>query len=202
MTQPNFSSPPTPPGDAAPSLLTRIAIAFGAFFAVLGDADAARRVQAAREGAWPVAPAVAPTPPVAPPKPVPPPLKEAAPDAALHLLALLQREARLIDFVQEDLAGHADADIGVAARLVHEGCRKVLREHFTLAPVRAEAEGSRVTLGAGFDAAAVRPTGNVVGQPPFTGTLTHRGWRATDVRLPKTAAGHAADVLAQAEVEL
>ena len=67
MPQPIFSSPPTPPGDAAPSLLTRIAIAFGAFFAELGDADAALRVQAAREGVVPVAPAGAPTLPVAPP---------------------------------------------------------------------------------------------------------------------------------------
>ena len=194
--------PPSPPlpDDARPSLLSRIAIAFGAFFDVLGDADAALRVQAARDGTLP-----APLPTTAPAEPPPPaaaPLKEARPDAALQLLALLQRDARLIDFVQEDLAGHADADIGVAARLVHEGCRKVLREHFTLAPVRSEAEGSRVTLDAGFDAAAVRLTGNVVGQPPFRGTLSHRGWRATEVRLPKTAAGHAADVLAQAEVDL
>ena len=195
MTTPPPPSPP--PNDARPSLLSRIAIAFGAFFAVLGDADAALRVQAARDGVSPV-----PGPAPAVPPPAAAPLKEASPDAALQLLALLQRDARLIDFVQEDLAGHADADVGVAARLVHEGCRKVLREHFTLAPVRSEAEGSRVTLEAGFDAAAVRLTGNVVGQPPFHGTLSHRGWRATGVRLPKTAAGHAADVLAQAEVEL
>ena len=190
--------PPSPPlpDDAKPSLLSRIAIAFGAFFDVLGDADAALRVQAARDGTLP-----APLPTTAP-VPAAAPLKEARPDAALQLLALLQRDARLIDFVQEDLTGHADADIGIAARLVHEGCRKVLREHFTLVPVRSEAEGSRVTLDAGFDAAAVRLTGNVVGQPPFRGTLSHRGWRATEVRLPKTAAGHAADVLAQAEVEL
>ena len=191
--------PPLPPlpDDARPSLLSRIAIAFGAFFAVLGDADAALRVQAARDGALPTSFPAEPPPPAGAP-----PLKEARPDAALQLLALLQRDARLIDFVQEDLAGHADADIGVAARLVHEGCRKVLREHFTLVPVRAEAEGSSVVLDAGFDAAAVRLTGNVVGQAPFRGTLSHRGWRATEVRLPKTAAGHAADVLAQAEVEL
>jgi hypothetical protein len=70
--------------------------------------------------------------------------------------------------------------------VVHEGCRKVLREHFTLSPVRSEAEGSRITLQAGFDAAAMRLTGNVVGQPPFTGTLSHRGWLVTQVRLPSS----------------
>ena len=67
---------------------------------------------------------------------------------------------------------------------------------------RAEAEGSRLTLQPGFDAAAVRVTGHVVGQPPFTGTLGHRGWRATETRLPKLGQGHDASVLAQAEVEL
>ena len=86
--------------------------------------------------------------------------------------------------------------------MVHEGCSKVLREHFSLAPVRTEAEGSRLTLPPGFDARAVRLTGHVVGQAPFSGQLSHRGWRATEVRLPQLAEGHDVTVLAQAEVEL
>ncbi len=122
--------------------------------------------------------------------------------AALQLLGLLQREARFVDFIQEDVAPYTDAEIGAAARVVHEGCRKVLREHFALAPVRTEAEGSRITLQAGFDAAAVRLTGNVVGQAPFTGTLGHRGWQVTEVKLPQLTDTAAAKVLAQAEVEL
>lgn len=183
-------------------------------FSVLFSGELAQRYLAADEPAVaapePVAPAPAPVPvpapaPVAPPPPPPPKiitLKEATPDAALQLLGLLQREARLIDFVQEDLTGHADADVGAAARLVHEGCRKVLKAHFTLAPVRTEEEGRRITLSAGFDASAVRLTGNVVGQAPFTGTLSHRGWRVTDVRLPQRAEHHDAAIVAQAEVEL
>ena len=127
---------------------------------------------------------------------------ETTPEAALQLLGLLQREARFIDFVQEDVAAYSDADIGAAARVVHEGCRKVLGEHFSIEPVRAESEGSRITLAEGFDAAAVRLTGKVVGKPPFTGSLGHRGWRVTDTRLPKLAEGHDASVIAQAEVEL
>ncbi len=142
-----------------------------------------------------------PTPPPAPASPVTL-FKESTPDAALQLLGLLQREARLIDFVQEDLTGHADADVGAAARLVHEGCRKVLAAHFTFSPVRTEEEGRRITLPAGFDASAVRLTGNVVGQAPFTGTLSHRGWRVTEVRLPQRAEHHDASIVAQAEVEL
>ena len=105
------------------------------------------------------------------------------------------------DFVEEDVAGYSDEDIGAASRVVHEGCRKVLREHFTLAPVRSESEGQRLTLPIGFDTAANRITGNVVGQAPFTGTLAHRGWRATDTRLPRLAPSHDATVLAQAEIE-
>ena len=78
----------------------------------------------------------------------------------------------------------------------------MLREHFTLTAVRSESEGQRLTLPAGFDAGATRVTGNVVGQAPFTGTLAHRGWRASATRLPQLAPGHDASVLAQAEVEL
>ena len=118
------------------------------------------------------------------------------------MLALLQRDARLIDFVEEDIANYADADIGAAARLVHDGCRATLREHFTIRPVRDEAEGSRVTIAEGFDATAIRLTGNVVGKPPFIGSVTHRGWRVTDVRLPKLTQSHDTRVLAPAEVEL
>jgi hypothetical protein len=126
----------------------------------------------------------------------------ATPDAALQLLSLLQREARLIDFANENITVYSDADIGAAARVVHEGCARVLREHFTIEPVRGELEGARVTLQEGFDAASVRLTGNVVGKAPFTGTLSHRGWRASKVSLPQLADKHDASILAPAEVEL
>ena len=206
---------------APPSLSRRISLAFGSFFGILSRPDFAADVDRLRTGgaseaptsppqpaATSGAPAPAPEPavsapaavPVAPMAPATP--KEADTTAALQLLSLLQREARLVDFVQEDIAAYSDAEIGAAARVVHEGCRKVLREHVSLAPVRAESEGSRLTLAAGFDAAAVRLTGNVVGQAPFTGTLAHRGWRATEVRLPQLAEGHDARIVAQAEVEL
>ncbi|MDM0109681.1 DUF2760 domain-containing protein [Variovorax sp. J22R24] len=194
----NHSQAPSSDGNVKPSLLRRIPMAFGALFGLLADADLAARYAALRHGAA----APPPVPPTAAPLPEPPALKEASPDAALQLLALLQRDARLIDFVGEDLGGYADAQIGAAARLVHEGCAKVLREHFSIVPVRDEAEGARVTLQRGFDAAAVRLTGNVVGQPPFSGSLTHRGWRVTEVRLPKLAERHDTHVVAPAEVEL
>ena len=129
-------------------------------------------------------------------------LKPTSPDAALQLLSLLQQEARFIDFIQEDLLGFSDADVGAAARVVHEGGKKVLQDYFSLASVRDEQEESRITLAEGFDATVVRLTGNVIGQAPFTGTLVHRGWRVTEVRLPKLAEGHDARVIAPAEIEL
>jgi hypothetical protein len=187
-----------------PSFWSRLSLAFGTFFKTVGDAEFAARVRDDQVG--PVAaptPAPAPAPvPAAAPAPVPVQLREATPDAALQLLTLLQREARLIDFAHENLAAYADADIGAAARVVHEGCARVLKDHFTIAPVRSEAEGARVTLEEGFDASSVRLTGNVVGKAPFKGTLSHRGWKATDVRLPQLAKEHDARVLAPAEVEL
>ena len=188
-----------------PSFASRISIAIGAFFRALSDAEYAVRLTRMSDAA--PQPAAAPTPAPAPapapvPTPAPVPLRVATPDAALQLLSLFQREARLIDFTQENLAAYSDADIGAAARVVHEGCGKVLREHFTIEAVRSEAEGSRIVLEEGFDAAAVRLTGNVVGKAPFRGALSHRGWRASNVRLPKLAEAHDAAILAPAEVEL
>ena len=117
-------------------------------------------------------------------------------------MGLLQKNARFIDFIQEDIASYSDADVGVAARVVHEGCKKAVHEHFTLAPIRTELEGNKVTLPAGFDAASVRLTGNIVGSAPFTGTLVHKGWQVTDVRLAKLTQTHNANIVAPAEVEL
>ena len=193
MNKPNNDRQP-----ARPSLFSRVSLAFSAFFRIVGNPDYAGRIDNLPEREE------APVKPAAPvePKPALRILKEASPDAALQLLGILQRDARLIDFAQEDLSAYSDADIGAAARVVHEGCRKVLREHFMIEPVLRESEGSQLTVSPGFDASAIRLTGNVVGSAPFNGTVGHRGWRATDVHLPKVADGHNVHVLAPAEVEL
>lgn len=181
--------------DTTTSFFSRLSLGFSTLFALLSDPALAARLQALRAGV--------PSAPTAPaPTPVAPVLRIASPDAALQLLGLLQREARFVDFIQEDMASYSDADIGAAARLVHAGCGKVLSEHFTLAPARSEAEGTRLVLEAGFDAASTRLTGNLLGQPPFRGVLRHPGWRVTEVRLPRLTEGHDAHILAAAEVEL
>lgn len=177
----------------APNFLARIFIAFVVFFRYIFSARYAAGVTALNRGQAIAADGTTPSVPA---------LAEVNPDAALQLLGLFQQEGRLIDFLQEDTSQYSDADIGAAARVVHAGCQKVLREYFSIEPVRSEEEGARITLEAGFDPAAVRLVGNVVGEPPFRGALTHRGWRASDIRLPKVAAGHGMNVIAPAEVEL
>lgn len=86
--------------------------------------------------------------------------------------------------------------------MVHTQCRAALREHIPMDPIRAEEEGAKITLQKGFDAQKVRLSGNVSGEPPYTGTLGHRGWKAREVKLPKMAEGHDASIVAPAEIEL
>lgn len=146
-----------------------------------------------------------PTPQTDPVAPAPTPVADSGAllDAgALNCLSLLQHEARLIDFLQEDLSGFSDADIGAAARVVHEGGQKALKSYLTLKPIHDSQEESRVTVAEGFNAAEIRLTGNISGSAPFTGTLIHRGWRVSECRLPRPVDGHDTQVLAPAEVEL
>jgi hypothetical protein len=123
-------------------------------------------------------------------------------DGALALLALLQREGRLVDFLREPLDGFSDADIGAAARDVHRGCRKVLDQHLSLEPVMPGEEEAKVAVPKGFDPAEIRLIGEAKGEPPFRGTLRHHGWRVVDARLPTLADGVDRRVIAPAEVEL
>jgi hypothetical protein len=167
------------------SFLTRLWFAWLCSFRILFDARFAGRVWTVRVPA---------------PAPLPPRLPEVS--RALQLLALLQREGRFVDFLQQDIADFPDADVGVAARVVHEGCRNALRAHADIEPVRAEKEGAPVVLEAGFDADAVKLVGDVKGQPPYAGVLRHRGWRAKRLDLPEIVGGHDARILAAAEVEL
>ena len=138
--------------------------------------------------------------PAAAPEPII--LKEASSDAALQLLAILQKEARFLDFIQEDMTAYSDADIGSAARIVHQGCTKAIQEHFVVEPVSTLTEGAPIVLQDGFDAAAYRLIGNISGSAPFNGTLVHRGWRIAQVKLPQLTQTHDAHIIAAAEVEL
>lgn len=122
--------------------------------------------------------------------------------APLRLLALLQRDGRLLDFLMEDIQSYPDPQIGAAVRDIHRQCQAALKEHLDLQPVLDKPEGSNVEVSAGFDPSAIRLVGNVTGQPPFRGTLQHHGWRVKDIKLTPPPEGQDEFVLMPAEVEL
>jgi hypothetical protein len=129
-------------------------------------------------------------------------LATASTDSAMQLLSIMQQEARLIDFLKEDLTSFSDEEVGAAARVIHTGGQKVLNDYVSLTSIRNEDEETRITVEDGFNAQEIRLTGNVTGAAPFTGTLVHKGWKATDMTLPKLAQNYDASVIAPAEVEL
>lgn len=197
-----------------PGFFTRFWLAFAIFFRVLFDASFAGRTLRLRSGDLPEPPVATPPPekplpvPVSEPVPVvvtrtePPKLHAAPTEAALQLLGLLQREGRLMDFLQEDMAAYTDAQVGAAARVVHDQCKRALDAHLKLERIRTEDEGTRVSVPKGFSPAEIRLLGNVAGEPPFSGALTHAGWRVAHIELPKLSDGHDVRVIAPAEVEL
>jgi hypothetical protein len=168
----------------------RLKYAFRTFFSILDHSRIPDDVVAAMV----TAPAREPdrTPPA-------PPVE--TPDRAMQILALLQRDGRLIDFLMEDLAPYPDAQVGAAVRDVHGGCRQALTRYLSLEPVIDEEEGRPVTVERQTDPARVKVVGNVAGAPPVIGVLRHRGWEATRVDLPPLAAS-GRTILAPAEVEV
>jgi len=124
-------------------------------------------------------------------------------DRAVQLLALLQRDGRLIDFFSENIAPFSDAQVGAAARTVHESCRQALERYIKLEPVIDSQEGQSVTVHEDFDPSATKLIGNVTGAPPLRGVLRHHGWRATQVDMPPLPPkGLGRSVIAPAEVEI
>jgi hypothetical protein len=123
-------------------------------------------------------------------------------ESAMQLLALFQKEARLVDFLNEDVAAYSDEEVGAAARVIHSGGQKVLKDYVSVTPIRSEEEESRILIEEGFNPQQIRLTGNVTGSAPFNGTLIHKGWQVTGMNLPKVSQDYDATVIAPAEVEL
>lgn len=138
--------------------------------------------------------------PIAAPKPSPT-VSQKPSGEPLRLLALLQTEARLVDFLMEDISGAADAQVGQAVRKIHDDARKVLTQYIVLEEIYP-ASAETVTVQKGFDPSAVRVVGNVTGEPPFTGRLEHPGWKVLEIKLPSQAQGQNPFVIQPAEVEL
>lgn len=163
----------------------RLSIGFAAFRRALGDAAFADRV----------APLLAPPAETAPKAPK-------FSGVPVRLLALLQREGRLLDFLLEDIQTYADAQVGAAVKDIHRKCHAALKEHLVLEPVMTQSEGATVEVPAGFDPSAVRVTGNVSGNPPYRGTLQHHGWRVKELKLAEPPEGQDERILMPAEVEV
>ncbi|HYX92283.1 MAG TPA: DUF2760 domain-containing protein [Myxococcaceae bacterium] len=186
-----------PESFSPPAFFARVAMAFIFFFRILFRPSFAQQVLPYRRPPPALPSEATGQAPVAEEPPA-----EKAHASGLFVLSMLQREGRFIDFLQEDIAAFPDAEVGAAARVVHEGCRKVVRQYLSLEPVLRDPEGAPVTVPNGFDAQRIRLTGNVAGQPPFRGALRHHGWMTTSVRLPHVPEAMDPRVIAPAEVEL
>ncbi len=170
----------------------RIVLAFRCLFAILFRGRLSDETIAA------LGLSTAPSLPAAPAAPAP----RSGHEGALQLLAILQRDSRLVDFLMEDIAAYSDDQVGAAVRELHDRCRQSLTRYVTLAPVIDGVENARTTVPAGTsDAAAVKFIGNVPTEPPTGGILRHRGWRADRIQLPP-APRDGGQVIAPAEIEV
>ena len=128
------------------------------------------------------------------------PKPEAGPaDGAVQILSVLQRDARLVDFLMEDLSGYADEQVGAAVRDVQVQSRDSLQRYLRLVPVIDSIEGEYAKT-QGLSPDSVRLVGKVPpnGKAPG-GLLRHKGWKAEKVDLPKVLPGA---ILAPAEIEI
>jgi hypothetical protein len=184
-------------------LSARLSFAFRCFFSLLFQGKIPQDVLQALGAKVEVAPLVTaakatPTvPKVRGDKPSPESL-----DRAVQMLALLQRDGRLVDFLEEDVSSYPDGQLGAAVRSIHTSCRQVLERYIKLEPILSSEEDQPVTVAVGFDPAAIKLVGNVTGEPPIRGLLRHRGWRATEVTLPSLPQGSGRAIVAPAEVEV
>ncbi len=175
--------------------MNRILLAFRAFFALLFGG----KLPADLIAELGLAPRSAPAPKAPPAPPVP---RVEPADGALQLLGMLQREARILDFLMEEIAPYSDEQVGAAARQVHDSAREIVVRHFAPVPVVDAMEGSLASAPGG-NPALVKYIGNVPASgPPPGGVLRHRGWRAAAITLPLLNSRQDLAVLAPAEIEV
>lgn len=184
--------------------MSRVLIAFRVFFAALFSGDVATRLQQAlaleKLTQTEATTTSGLSKPIDTSAPIVRPPKQSE---AITLLAALQREARLIDFLKEDLSGYPDEQVGAAVRDVQRESAAAIDRMFALQPILGDGEGSTVEVPAGFDPARYRLSGKLIGEPPFRGTLRHQGWEATKCELPEfTGSESAGKTVMPAEVEV
>jgi hypothetical protein len=170
--------------------------ALKAFFAALGNREKSERIERALAAAGAIEPPTEPPAAAEPAEPTPPPPRR---DSAITLLAALQREARLIDLIREDLNQYSDAQVGAAARPCLLQCAAVLDRTLGIEPLLDASEGETVEVGQNPSPTRYQWIGEGTAT---TGKLVHHGWRAGKLELP-TWTGDAADadVIAAAQVQ-
>jgi hypothetical protein len=179
--------------------MQRFVLAFKLFFKILFDDAIFARAACLLQPA-PVPAAAKPTTPAPAAAAVAPVISTRS--DALTLLSVLQREARLIDFLKEEITAYDDAQIGAAVRDVHRDAAATIERLFALRPLMNEPEGSEIPLSS-TDTARIRLVGNLGATPPARGRLQHAGWHATKQDLPQfTGQPSAALIIAPAEVEI
>lgn len=133
------------------------------------------------------------------PKPAPPKPTFTPADGAVQLLSILQRDARLVDFLMEDISAYEDDQIGAAVRNVHQQSREALERYVRLGPVIDGVEGDFTKA----PSADFKLIGHVPasGKAPG-GLLRHKGWKAEKVELPQLAQSQNLKLVAPAELEI
>lgn len=185
--------------------MSRFSLAFRSFFSLLGSGklpdDIVVELGLMRRVAVPVSPVAA--------APKADKAAEAAKpaDGAVQLLAMLQQESRIVDFLMEDIGPYSDEQVGQVMRGVHENCRKVLDRVITLTPVVDGVEGTPTDLAAEGLSNKQKQRIKLVGKVPpdgkaASGILRHRGWQAEKVNLPSLEPGKRATIIAPAEIEI
>ena len=173
--------------------MSRISLAFRSFFSILFGGSLPGDIAAAFGYSKAVKEKPAPPPP--------PPVKPT--DGALQMLAILQRESRLIDFLMEDISSYSDEQVGSAVRSMQDSCKGALVRYVKLGPVIDGVEGTFANASAAGGSQGVKFLGNVpAGPPPKGGTLRHRGWKAEKIELPTLGAKQDAAIIAPAEIEI
>jgi hypothetical protein len=120
----------------------------------------------------------------------------------LQLLAILQAESKLIDFLLEDISSASDLQVGLGVREVHKLAQAALKKHLVIEPILPGEYEDRVTVPKGFNPSAIQVIGNVTGEPPFNGKLAYNGLRVKEIKLPTRPEGQDPMILMPAEVEM
>ena len=123
-------------------------------------------------------------------------------NGAVYTLVLLQREGRLIDFLQEKIDNYTDEQIGTAVRQIHKNCNTVLSTYYQVSPILEGAEGVELAFEKKLDPSMITLSGKLPVSTPFRGTLRHKGWKVSKLHFPSRSDVVNPQVIHAAEVEV